>query len=45
MIRTHGGEAVARYMGFVQQNAAEAVRRAIGRLHDGEARVPMDGGG
>ncbi|MEW5686706.1 MAG: hydantoinase B/oxoprolinase family protein [Pseudomonadota bacterium] len=45
MIRAHGADAVARYMGFVQQNAAEAVRRAIGRLHDGEARVPMDGGG
>ncbi|HEY8617031.1 hydantoinase B/oxoprolinase family protein [Phenylobacterium sp.] len=45
MIRAHGGEAVARYMGFVQQNAAQAVRRALGRLSDGEARVPMDGGG
>ena len=45
MIRTHGAPAVARYMGFVQENAAEAVRRAVGRLSDGEARVPMDGGG
>jgi len=45
MIRTYGPEAVARYMTFVQQNAAEAVRRAVGRLSDGEARVPMDGGG
>jgi 5-oxoprolinase (ATP-hydrolysing) len=45
MIRTHGPDAVARYMAFVQANAAEAVRRAIGRLSDGEARVPMDGGG
>ncbi|RAK61954.1 hydantoinase B/oxoprolinase family protein [Phenylobacterium kunshanense] len=45
MIRAQGAEAVARYMAFVQQNAAEAVRRAIGRLHDGEARAPMDGGG
>jgi len=45
MIRGHGAEAVARYMGFVQQNAAEAVRRAVGRLSDGEARVFMDGGG
>ncbi|MCR5874769.1 hydantoinase B/oxoprolinase family protein [Phenylobacterium sp. J426] len=45
MIRTFGAEAVARYMGFVQQNAAEAVRRALGRLSDGGARVPMDGGG
>jgi len=45
MIRIYGAEAVARYMGFVQDNAAEAVRRAVGRLSDGEARVPMDGGG
>ncbi|WP_309090756.1 hydantoinase B/oxoprolinase family protein, partial [Phenylobacterium sp.] len=45
MIRSFGAEAVARYMGFVQENAAEAVRRAIGRLSDGDARVPMDGGG
>jgi len=45
MIRLHGGEAVARYMGFVQENAARAVRRAVGRLADGQARVPMDGGG
>jgi 5-oxoprolinase (ATP-hydrolysing) len=45
MIRSHGADAVARYMGFVQQNAAEAVRRAVGRLRDGAARVPMDGGG
>ena len=45
MIRSHGAEAVARYMGFVQENAARAVRRAIGRLRDGQARVPMDGGG
>ena len=45
MIRTHGGEVVARYMTFVQENAAEAVRRAIDRLSDGEARVPMDGDG
>ena len=45
MIRTHGPEAVARYMGFVQENAAEAVRRAIGRLRDGAAEAPMDGGG
>lgn len=45
MIRTYGADAVARYMGFVQDNAAEAVRRAIGRLSDGVASVPMDGGG
>jgi len=45
MIGTHGGEVVARYMGFVQDNAAQSVRKAIGRLRDGFARVPMDGGG
>ncbi len=45
MIRAYGADAVARYMGFVQDNAAEAVRRAIGRLSDGVARAPMDGGG
>ncbi len=45
MIRSYGAEAVARYMGFVQQNAAEAVRRAIGSLSDGEGHAPMDGGG
>ncbi|HEY2751470.1 hydantoinase B/oxoprolinase family protein [Phenylobacterium sp.] len=45
MIRAHGADAVARYMTFVQQNAAAAVRRAVGKLSNGEARVPMDGGG
>ena len=45
MIETHGLAMVARYMGFVQDNAEASVRRAIGRLRDGEARVPMDGGG
>ncbi|MFN9848826.1 MAG: hydantoinase B/oxoprolinase family protein [Alphaproteobacteria bacterium] len=45
MIETYSADVVARYMGFVQDNAAEAVRRAIGRLSDGEARVPLDGGG
>jgi 5-oxoprolinase (ATP-hydrolysing) len=45
LIERHGGAEVARYMGFVQANAEAAVRRAIGALSDGEARVPMDGGG
>ena len=45
MIEAHGEAAVARYMGFVQDNAEASVRRAISRLTDGEARVPMDGGG
>ena len=45
MIGAYGADAVARYMTFVQQNAAAAVRRAVGRLSDGFAKVPMDGGG
>jgi 5-oxoprolinase (ATP-hydrolysing) len=45
MIEAHGGEAVARYMGFVQANAEACVRRAVGALTPGEARAPMDGGG
>jgi len=45
MIDSFGGETVARYMGFVQANAAAAVRRALGRLSDGEARAPLDAGG
>ncbi|HEY2709390.1 MAG TPA: hydantoinase B/oxoprolinase family protein [Caulobacteraceae bacterium] len=45
LIERHGGAEVARYMGFVQANAEAAVRRTIGALSDGEARVPMDGGG
>jgi 5-oxoprolinase (ATP-hydrolysing) len=45
MIASFGAETVARYMEFVQQNAAQAVRRALGRLADGEARAPLDTGG
>ncbi len=45
MIAAHGQAAVARYMGFVQDNAEASVRRAISSLRDGAARVPMDGGG
>ena len=45
MIRGHGAAVVARYMTFVQRNAASAVRRALGKLSNGHARVPMDGGG
>jgi 5-oxoprolinase (ATP-hydrolysing) len=45
MIALHGKGQVARYMAFVQENAAASVRRAIGHLVDGSARVPMDGGG
>ncbi|MDR3506376.1 MAG: hydantoinase B/oxoprolinase family protein, partial [Caulobacteraceae bacterium] len=45
LIERHGADEVARYMSFVQANAEAAVRRAIGRLSDGNARVAMDGGG
>jgi len=45
LIAEHGAAEVARYMGFVQANAEAAVRRAIGVLKDGAARMPMDGGG
>ena len=45
MIETHGAAVVANYMTFVQENAAAAVRRAVGKLKDGFACVPMDGGG
>ncbi|HUO21898.1 MAG TPA: hydantoinase B/oxoprolinase family protein [Caulobacteraceae bacterium] len=44
MIDSHGAAMVARYMGFVQDNAEACVRRAVGKLKDGHARVPMDGG-
>ena len=44
MIGAYGGAKVARYMGFVQDNAADCVRKAIGKLSNGQARVPMDGG-
>ena len=39
-----GARTVARYMRYVQQNAAECVRAAIDRLHDGTFRVDLDGG-
>ncbi|MBX3480254.1 MAG: hydantoinase B/oxoprolinase family protein [Caulobacter sp.] len=45
MIKASGARTVARYMGFVQDNAEASVRRAIERLTDGEARVPLDGAG
>ena len=45
MIEGFGGAVVAAYMTFVQENATASVRRAIGKLSNGEARVPMDGGG
>jgi 5-oxoprolinase (ATP-hydrolysing) len=40
----YGLEVVSAYMGHVQDNAAEAVRRAIARLHGGKATCAMDDG-
>ncbi len=45
MIAAHGGATVARYMRHVQANAEACVRRAVGRLRPGSARIPIDGGG
>ena len=45
MIRGYGPKTVAAYMGFVQDNAEAAVRRAVGALKDGAAVTPLDGGG
>mgnify|MGYP000889466981 CR=1 FL=1 len=44
LISSEGLERVQGAMQQVQAQAAEAVRRVIGRLSDGEARVRMDGG-
>jgi 5-oxoprolinase (ATP-hydrolysing) len=40
----YGAETVTAYMGHVQDNAEEAVRRVIGALKDGAFALPMDGG-
>ncbi|MGQ9861164.1 MAG: hydantoinase B/oxoprolinase family protein [Thiobacillaceae bacterium] len=39
-----GEAAVTAYMGFVQDYAESAVRRLLGRLHDGAYTLPLDGG-
>ena len=44
LIDQKGLEVVEAYMGYVQDNAEEAVRRAIDRLHDGRFRLEMDDG-
>jgi 5-oxoprolinase (ATP-hydrolysing) len=44
MIDSFGATVVKAYMSHVQDNATAAVRRAIGRLHDGAATTQMDGG-
>lgn len=40
----YGLDAVSAYMGHVQDNAEESVRRVIGALSDGEFLMPMDDG-
>jgi 5-oxoprolinase (ATP-hydrolysing) len=40
----YGADVVAAYMGHVQDNAEESVRRVIDRLSDGEMVYPMDEG-
>jgi 5-oxoprolinase (ATP-hydrolysing) len=44
LIERHGDGEVRAYMAHVQANAAEAVRRAIDRLHDGEHALELDDG-
>ena len=44
MIGTFGLDAVQAYMGHVQDNAEESVRRLIARLNDGKFRVETDQG-
>ncbi len=40
----YGAAVVAAYMGHVQDNAEESVRRVIDRMRDGEMTYPMDEG-
>ena len=44
MVAHYGLAVVAAYMGHVQDNAAEQVRRALDRLQDGHFAVEMDNG-
>jgi 5-oxoprolinase (ATP-hydrolysing) len=44
MVEEFGLEVVQAYMGHVQDNAEESVRRVIGVLKDGEFDLPMDNG-
>ena len=45
MVEHYSLEIVQAYMGFVQDNAEESVRRVIDVLQDGEFTYPMDSGG
>ncbi|WP_119154516.1 hydantoinase B/oxoprolinase family protein [Caldimonas tepidiphila] len=44
MVAQYGRETVAAYMGHVQDNAEESVRRVIGALKDGEFALELDNG-
>jgi 5-oxoprolinase (ATP-hydrolysing) len=44
LVREFGLDMVTAYMGHVQDNAEEAVRRVIARLHDGECAYELDNG-
>ncbi len=44
IVEAYGLEVVRAYMGHVQDNAEESVRRVIDRLHDGSFTYPMDNG-
>src|SRR4051794_6440569 len=44
MVEEFGLDVVQAYMGHVQDNAEESVRRVIGVLKDGEYDLPMDNG-
>ncbi len=44
MVKQFGLATVQAYMQFIQNNAEEAVRKAIGQLQDGEFVYPMDDG-
>jgi 5-oxoprolinase (ATP-hydrolysing) len=44
MVAEFGADTVARYMGHVQDNAEECVRRVITSLKDGEFTLPLDSG-
>jgi 5-oxoprolinase (ATP-hydrolysing) len=44
MLSRYGADTVRAYMGHVQDNAEEAVRRAIGRLRSGSFSYELDGG-
>ncbi|MBB3649081.1 5-oxoprolinase (ATP-hydrolyzing) [Rhizobium sp. BK619] len=44
MVAEFGLDVVEAYMGYVQDNAAESVRRLIARLDDAEFTYPMDQG-